>query len=223
MPVGATIASVGGKIAQGVGAQSAANAAKTAANQAIGFDKGVYSDTQQALSPYITSGASATGALNGILNGDPAAFNKFRNSTNYQFLFDQGRQAVATSHAPSLISGATGKALTNYGQGMAGNALAAYTGLLNGQQQLGEQAGFHLGALGNQTGNLIGDALGFGAKAQGAANIAGGNAVSGALNDVIGGIQQARTQSSFGGGGNGGGGNGGIVISGGSPVPGWGG
>lgn len=200
IPVGASIAaSVGGKIAQGAGAQSAANAAKTAANQAIGFDKSVYSDAQGALSPYISSGANATGAINGILNGDPAAFNKFRNSTNYNFLLDQGEQAVRTTNAPSLNSGATGKALVNYGQGMAGNALSAYTGLLTGQQTLGAQSALGLGQIGNTTAGNIGSALGFGANAQGAASVAGGNAVAGSLNDILQGVNQARTQSSFGG------------------------
>lgn len=203
MPIGATIASVGGKIAQGVGAQAAANAAKTAANQAIGFDKSVYSDTQQALNPYITSGASATGAINGILSGDPAAFNKFLNSTNYQFVRDQGLKSVANANAPTWGSGATGKALINYGENTAQGALGSYLGILNGQQQLGAQSGTALGQIGNQTAANVGNALGFGANAQGAANIAGGNAIAGGLNDVFQGVNQSRTQSSFGGGGGG--------------------
>lgn len=206
MPVGATIAaSVGGKVAQAAGAQSAANAAKTASSQAIGFDKSIYSDAQQNLSPYIQSGSNATGILSGLINGDPAAFDKYRNSTNYQFVLGQGLDAVKTAGAASFNSGATAKALNNYAQGQAGGALAGYESLLTGQQTIGAQSATALGGIGSKTADQVGSALGFGANAQGAASVAGGNAVAGSLSDIFQGINQSRTQSSFGGGGNGGG------------------
>jgi hypothetical protein len=71
---------------------------------------------------------------------------------------------------------------------------------------MGTQGALGLGQIGTQTGGLVGNALGFGANAQGAANIAGGNAVAGSLNDIFQGLGQSRTQSSFGGTPNGSGG-----------------
>lgn len=197
-PIGASIAAVGGQVAQGVGAQKAANAAKTASSQAIGYDKSIYSDAQQNLNPYIQSGANSTGILSGLINGDQSALNKYLDSTNYKFQLDQGLKGVATANAPSFNSGATAKALNNYAQGQAGSALAGYEGLLQGQQTLGAQSATGLGAIGSAAAGQVNNALGFGANAQGAANVAGGNAVGGALSGITGGLQQARTASSFG-------------------------
>lgn len=110
-------------------------------------------------------------------------------------------KGIATANAPSFNSGATAKALNNYAQGQAGSALAGYEGLLQGQQGVGVQSALGLGSIGNTTAGQVNNALGFGANAQGAANIAGGNAVGSALGDIIGGIKQGQTASSFGGGG----------------------
>jgi hypothetical protein len=202
MPV--TAITAGASIAKGAigaaGANSAANAAKTAASQAIGFDKGVYSDAQQNLNPVIQSGQNSTGILSGLINGNSDAFNKYLNSTNYKFQLDQGLKGVASANAPSFNSGATGKALNNYAQGQAGSALAGYEGLLQGQQTTGTQAALGLGALGNQTGSLVGNALGFGANAAGAASNAGAAFGGGILSDLTGQLNQAHTASSFGGG-----------------------
>lgn len=214
MPIGAAIgtAAVGvGKAALGQGAADAAShAAEQAAANTNNYVKGVYSTAGTNLSPQITAGGEATGALAGLLGigGNPtASANAFKNylgSTNYQFMLNQGLQGVQYANAPSFNSSATAKALNNYAQGMAGNALQGYEGLLQGQSQLGAQSALGLGQIGMAGGNIINSANQGLASTQGQASVYGATGWGNALNDVLGAANQARTQSSFGGGGGGG-------------------
>lgn len=182
------------------GKASKAAAAANAANQQ--FLHGVYDTAQGNLNPTIQNGAQAGNALAGLLGigGDPnasrQAFDQFRNSTNYNFLFDQGTQAVKTANAPSFNSGATAKALLNYGQGMAGNALAGYESMLGGQQQLGAQSALGLGQIGAGVGQTISGSNNANAGAQGSSAVYGANALGSGLGALTG-------QSSFGGSGGG--------------------
>lgn len=68
-----------------------------------------------------------------------AAFDAFRNSTNYQFRFNEGNKALQLSALPGggYDSGATRKAILNYGQNMAANELGTYMDRLAQQQQFG--------------------------------------------------------------------------------------
>lgn len=208
MPIGAAIGANVAKTAIGAaGASSAANAAKTAASQAIGYDKSIYSDAQQNLSPYINNGANASNALAGLLGtgGNPAqsqaAWNNYLSSTNYQFNLNQGLKGLSYASAPNYGSGATGKALVNYAQNTANNALTGYEGLLGGQASLGAQSGLGLGSLGNQNASLVGNALGFGANAAGNAAVGTANGINSGINDILGLFPGgSRTSSSFGGG-----------------------
>lgn len=208
MPIGAAIGANVAKTAIGAaGAAGAANAAKTAASQAIGFDKSVYSDAQQNLSPYINNGSNASNALAGLLGTggnaaqSQAAWNNYLNSTNYGFNLNQGLKGLSYANAPGYGSGATGKALVNYAQNAANNALTGYEGMLGGQAALGSQSALGLGSLGNQTAGLVNNALGFGANAQGNAAIGTANGINSGLNDILGLFPGgSRTSTSFGGG-----------------------
>ena len=108
------------------------------------------------------------------------AFDQYRNSTNYQFLLNQGLQGVQYANAPNFDSGATAKALNNYAQGQAGNALSGYESQLNTLGGQGIQSGIGLGQLSltnaqQQSANLLAAA-----GVQGQAGIAGANALTGA-------------------------------------------
>lgn len=135
------------------------------------------------------------------LGADPAAarraFDTFRNSTNYDFLLNQGTQAVKTANAPSFNSGATAKALLNYGQGMAGNALAGYEGLLAGQQQLGTQAALGLGSIGVGASGQFSSANNNAAGIAGSAGIYGANTQGSALQGLSSLLGANRSTSSF--------------------------
>lgn len=200
-------------VSGGLQANAAGNAAKQAQNAStanLNFAKGVYSDAQGNLNPTIQGGVRAGNALSGLLGigGDPAAsakaFDTFRNSTNYNFLFDQGTQATKTANAPSFNSGATAKALLNYGQGMAGNALAGYEGILAGQQTLGAQSAGALAGVGTGIGQQVSAANNNAAGVAGSAGIYGANAGQNALSDLTSLFNKQATSSSFGGGAPGG-------------------
>ncbi len=202
----ATVASAG---LSANAAGKASKAASNASNANLAFTNRVYGDAQTNLQPTIGGGIRAGNALQGLLGigGDPEAsrkaFDTFRHSTNYDFLFDQGRQAVDTSAAANFHSGATDKALINYGQGMAGNALAGYEGLLGGQQQLGAQSALGLANAGLGAGQQIASANNNAAGVAGAAGIYGANAGGSALSGLSSLFRQNQTASSFGGGSSG--------------------
>jgi hypothetical protein len=64
------------------------------------------------------------------------AFNNYRNSTGYQFRFNEGMRAIDAA-APVLNSGARMKALQNYGQNIASGEFGNYLGQLANQQGVG--------------------------------------------------------------------------------------
>lgn len=209
MPAGAaTAASAAATVGSsliGSSAASKASKAATAANAANQqFLHGVYDTAQGNLNPTIAQGTQAGNALSGLLGtgGDPAAsrtaFDNYRKSTNYDFLLDQGTQAVKTANAPSFNSGATAKALLNYGQGMAGNALQGYEGLLQGQQQIGAQSALGLGQIGSSVGQTSTGSNNANAGAQGTSALGSAGALSGGLNGLSSLFNKQQTASSFG-------------------------
>lgn len=68
-----------------------------------------------------------------ITSATSNGFNNYLNSTGYNFQMDQGQRAITGSAAAKgiLNSGSTAKALTQYGQGLAGGAFNNYLGQLN--------------------------------------------------------------------------------------------
>lgn len=201
MPVGAIVsgvASIGSSVAGGLMGSAAANRAGQLAQQAGQQGNKLIGDQMSAntanLSPYTQAGANDTNALQGLLGvgGNPAAaaqaWNQYRNSTNYQFRLDQGLQGMEYANAPAFSSSATAKALNNYAQGEAGNALGGYEQLLQGGAGLGAQSALGLGQLNTgaamqQSGNLLAAA-----GAQGSAGMAGANAWGNALHGISSGI-----------------------------------
>lgn len=95
-----------------------------------------------------------------------SAFNNYLNSTGYQFQLGQGQQAITGSAAARglLGSGATAKALTQFGQGLAGQYFNNYMGQLSnvaGQQAniagQGLTAAGQIGQAGTQGGSNAGN------------------------------------------------------------------
>lgn len=201
MPVGIATAAVGvGKAIIGSNAANqAAKAQQQASQQNIQTENQVLGQASSNLQPFVGYGQNAGNALQGLLGtgGDPvasqAAWNNYRNSTNYQFLLNQGLQGQAYLNAPNLFSGATEKGLNNYAQGMAGNALQGYEGLLQNQQQMGIGAGTSLGYIGSGIAGQEAQARNLAAGATGTA----ANQTAGYLNSALGGLGNLFGQSSF--------------------------
>ena len=204
MPAAAVTA--GSSLIQGVVSSQAAGKAgkigQQAAKQAQDINRGVYESTQQNFNPYLQSGAGATGALSAMLGigGDQKAqqdaFNRYLNSTNYQFQLGQGLEAVKNAGAASFNSGATAKALGNYAQGQAGSALGGYQSMLGGLAGQGLSAAGTLGNIGSNYAQQAAGNLMTGANARAGGVL--GQAT--AFNSALGGVTQGL--SSFGKGFN---------------------
>ena len=217
MPVGAMAAVSGASsIAGGLLGSHAANkagaeaqAAAQQGNQLIGNQMSANSGY---LSPFIQGGQGDFSALNALLGvgvnpaQQQAAFQNYLNSTNYKFMLDQGLNGIEYANAPAFSSSATAKALNNYAQGMAGNALGGYEQLLMGGAGLGETAGSNLagintGATEQQSANLLAAA-----GVQGSAGMASANALTNALHGITSGVSSFSPSSLsglFGSGGQG--------------------
>jgi len=160
-------------------------------DQANAAQQSFYDQARTDLLPFITSGQNAlapvsstsgptpwsvgggtdvAGQLTGIYGPDQAtaAMANFRTDPGYQFRFDEGVRAVDANAAAShmLRSGATGKALEKFGQGLADQGYQTYlsnanTGFTNyynrlmDLSKLGENAAAGVGSAGVTTGQGI--------------------------------------------------------------------
>jgi hypothetical protein len=201
MPVAAISAatSVIGGIAQSSAANKAASAQEAASQQNVAGEQNVLNTASGNLQPFVGAGQAGAGELTGLLGLGPnpqaaqSAFQNYLGSTNYNFLLNQGLQGQAFANAPNLNSGATSKALGNYAQGMAGNALQGYEGLLQNQEQIGTGAASALGQIGTNVVGQQAQARNLGAGAAGTSALYGANAIGSALS----GVGNAFASSSF--------------------------
>lgn len=192
MPVAAfsAAASLGGAALNANAAGNAAKAQQNASQQTISANNQLLGQVGNNVNPDITYGNQAGGALAGLLGigGNPAqsqqAFQNYLGSTNYQFLLNQGEQGQAFLNAPNLVSGATGKSLINYAQGMAGNALQGYEGQLNNLQGAGLLGSNIYANTGTNLAAQNANARNLAAGAGGTAGLYGANAIGGALSGV---------------------------------------
>jgi hypothetical protein len=180
-------AGLGGAAIQSSSANSASKAAQNAAANSLNFQKDVYSQAQTNLNPYAQTGQQANSALANLLGyggntqAQTDAFKNYLGSTNYNFVKDQGLQGIEYANAPQFNSSATAKALDQYNTGLAGNALAGYENLLQGQSGQGIQAASALAGTGTNLAGVNAQSNQYGANAQGQAAAATGNAWTSAL------------------------------------------
>lgn len=145
-----------GKIAKGLFGGSSSKQQSTSTNASWNE---AFPQIQQQFSPAVTQGTGAGNAISALLGigGNPAAqqqaFQKFRDSTGYNFRFNEGQRAITNSNALRglLNSGATGKALAQYGQGLASSSFNDYLQSLQGQQAAGLGAGNLISGAGEQS------------------------------------------------------------------------
>lgn len=177
------------------GFDDAAKSANKALAKGQGELKSGYQDVASLYQPYTSTGTGAQGTLAALagLSGkgaQDAAFGSFQTSPGYQFRLDQGTQAIDRSAASrgNLGSGATLKALSDYGQGMASqeyqNWLATLAGLANqGLSATGAQAGARTGLAQGLAGN-------YQQQGENTANagLAGGSALTSLAGSILGGI-----------------------------------
>jgi len=105
------------------GAHNAQNLELQNQQNAQNFQNGVWSGTQTAEQPYQTLGSTSANHLNDLLKQGFQAptLSDVENTPGYKFRLGQGTQAIDENAAANgtLMSGNTGKALQDYGQGLA--------------------------------------------------------------------------------------------------------
>lgn len=142
---------------------------------------------------YVSFGNNANNAqadLLGLSNNphaQDAAFSNFRNSTGYNFLMDQGSRAITGSAAAKgiLNSGATAKALTQFGQNLADTSFQNYFNNITDVSKQGQAALQMTSQAGTQGGGAAASALTSGNATQGASGLGG---FMGSLGNFFGGL-----------------------------------
>jgi hypothetical protein len=139
-----------------------------------------------ASTPAASGGAQSTPDYNAILSGLPG----------YQFQLAQGQQAAERnlSAAGLLNSGAAGKALTQYGQGLASNYATQYVNGLQSLAGLGQTSVQATGAAGANAANQIGQNYLYAGNAAATGSVGTANAVNAGLQGLVSSYGQYQTQ-----------------------------
>lgn len=158
MAIGLGAAMIGSSLISGglglAGAGQAQDSARKATEYALWAEKYNRNKAKEILEPITSAGTNALGQLRqGVDYGEIVA--GLENDPFYQFQLQQGLDAAQGSAAAggNLRSGATLKALTQYGQGMASSqANQAYNRAMNRRNELMQLAGMGANALGSIAG-----------------------------------------------------------------------
>ncbi|HTL13066.1 MAG TPA: DNA transfer protein p32 [Bdellovibrionota bacterium] len=193
------VSAVGSAVGGAIQADAASNAAKgqaAAAEQANAVEKDLYNEQKTNWQPYMTAGTSALSQMQNPsfqqgFQWDPA------NDPGYQFRMQQGQQALERASAAkgAMQSGGFAKALSRYNQDYAsneyGNAFNRFQqdrsnrfGMLGTLAGYGQNAASNIGAAAQNYGANYSNNVTGAANAQGAAQIAGANAISGAIGGI---------------------------------------
>lgn len=198
--MGSIIGGVIGGVGSLIGGSQAAKQDLTGFNylkkdDAINSAQGNVAPAQAAQTGALTQQNSAVGGENNIANTEQQlltggqqtpAFQNYLNSTGYNFQLQQGTQAVTQGAASKglLNSGATAKALTQYGQNLASTGFNNYLGQLNNTASVYGNTAQNYGT--NATGYDNQAALGINAaEAVGSAGTTGGTAAGAAQQSAI--------------------------------------
>lgn len=197
-----------------LGAITARSAAETQADAArYAADKAyqVYQEQKALQEPFRTAGISAQNQLLTLLGlpggtqgaefgryARPFGMQDFQADPGYAFRLSEGMKALEASRAAKggLLSGATGKALSRYGQDLAsqeyGNAFNRYQteranrlAPLGSLTSMGQAAAAGQAGYAGQYGTNVGNLATSGAAAQAAGQVGMTNALTGALNTYL--------------------------------------
>ena len=201
--VGKAIGSITGANKQAKAAQNAANIQAAAADKSSQIQKDMFEQVRGDLNPYRTAGSYALAQLMGKMQP-----NGFFNQTyqgqdiyddpSYKFRVNQGNNAIQGGAAAQggLLSGATLKALQNYGQESASQEYQNAYNRFNADQTnqynrlsnlvgIGQNAAAQTGNAGAQTAQAIANNTMQGANAQSAGTIAAGNQQANAFGALL--------------------------------------
>jgi len=212
MPIAIAIgaAAVIGGAATIISSGKASSTAKkiNATNNAVAT--GVRADNTALLDPYVQAGNKATNSIQALLGlgGDAttqnAAFQNFRDSSGYQFQFNEGQKAVESGLGKRgyLESGAAKKALNTYGQNVANSSFNGYLGNLEDQQRLGLAGATGTAMSNSNYGSNVQANNTAAGNVQANAALANGSAINGIVQNGLSAFAMSQgLQSSYGSGG----------------------
>lgn len=198
------IGAITGSNSQAKAAKSAANQQYQASKEATQVQKDMYDQTRKDLMPYADAGKNSLSQLMGQM-GPNGYFNQtytgqdIYDDPSYQFRLQQGQDSIQSGAAAQggLLSGATQKALLNYGQDAAsqeyGNAYNRFNADQTNQYNrlsnlvgLGQNAAAQQGNAGMQTAQAVASNTMAGANAQAAGTIAAGNRTANNFSSLLG-------------------------------------
>lgn len=201
-----------GAAATGIGAavsSSATKKASDAATQAAAantqLQTDIYNKNTALIQPTVDQGKVAAERENALLglSGDPEAaakaFADWRGSTGYDFALNEGLNAITSSSATRgmLDSGATLKAITRFGQGVADQSFASYLGNIDNIAGRGVNAIGSLTGTGQTYANAVSTNNTNAAGAVGTAALTNASSINALLNSFVGGLGANRGQSSY--------------------------
>lgn len=184
----------------GAGASSKAASTQTkAAEQSGQIQKDIFERQVQLQEPWRQAGITA---LNKLIpeatSYTPFGMSQFQQDPGYAFRLSEGQKALERSAAArgGLLSGATGKALTRFGQDMGSqeyqNAFnryqaerAARLAPLQSLAGVGQTTAQQIAGQAGQMGANVGEALQSGAAARASGYVGGANALTGALGQYL--------------------------------------
>jgi hypothetical protein len=178
--LGVTALSAGANV---LGAQSAAGAQTTAAQNATELQSNMFTTGQQNLQPFINTGSAAASKiadLQGLNGGTPSSIQStLEGLPGYQFANYQGLKSVQNSAtARGLgVSGAAQKGAANFSTGLANSYYNNLLTGLQGTENTGANAAAGLASSANTAGSNIGNNIIGAGNAQAGASIATGNAL----------------------------------------------
>lgn len=194
-----------------LGAYSSNRAASTqarAADRAAQLQQEQFDRQMEMQAPWRQAGERALGKLEAASEYTPFGMEQFQADPGYGFRFQQGQKALERSAAArgGLISGNTGGALQQFGQGLASqeyqNAFNRYQaerqarlGPLQSLAGVGQTSVNQLGAAGQNYASGMGEAYGAGAQARASGYMGGANAISGGIGQYMGYQQNQATNS----------------------------
>jgi len=199
--IGAAGAVAGGAMAAR-GAKKAAQTQAASADRASAIQQANFEQTRKDLMPYKQAGDTSLNQLMGQMTPD-GYFNQtytgqdIYSDPSYQFRLQQGQDAIQSSAAAKggLLTGATLKALQNYGQESASQEYSNAYNRFNADQTnrynrlsnlvgIGQNAAAQVGNAGAQTAQAVANNTMAGANSIAAGQVGSANAWSGAANNL---------------------------------------
>lgn len=175
--------SIGSSLISANAAQKAADAQGDAADKSLAFYREIYNQNRADQAPYREAGYNALASMGNLLQ-DPSQITK---TPGYDFRMGEGTKAIDRSAAARglLGSGATGKALTRYGQDYATGEFNNTWNRLASLAGVGQTATQNTANSGNQAASGVGSSYLAGGQARASGYTGTANAVNNGIGNLL--------------------------------------